>query len=280
VTQIAMMILGPRVAWIASVASVVGNGQVWVFAALCIHMCTILLPLIEAWRGDIVDRRNARLQAPPMRRNDKYGVSEFDSPERPDFERIIIEDPKLLREFRLFTVRDFSVERVLFFERYYRARAVAEQSTLNDPLGPGRAWREHYKKIYFDFLRPNAELLLKDVDPTTLLTVRKEFRAETFNAAVLDAAAEEVWGLMWRHTYPRFLKYWRRQVRADIGKQKRWGRRREGSRMGAAALGLPTPGRKLSQAVIRKASRAVGLGGNSASSKAAVLTVPGSTVPP
>jgi len=95
---------------------------------------------------------------------------------------------------------------------------------------------------------------LDDVSDNVLMAVRKEFRLETFSIGVLDAAAEEVWRALWVDTYPKFLIEYRKKARADIRKQMKWGRRRQGSRVGAAALGVPTPGRKFSSAV-RKGSR-------------------------
>jgi len=214
--------------------------------------------MFETWRTDKINlhhKLSGLLKPPPMRRAEKYGVSDDDSPECPDFERIMLDDPKLLREFRLFAVREFTVERILFFERYRRARAVAESAEQSSAKATARSWREQYKKIYFDFLRPNAEMALSDVEERVLLVARKEFRAETFGTDVLDGSAEQIWGAIWRETYPKFLIEWRKKVRADMGKQKKWGRRREGSRVGAAALGIPIPGRKMSSAVLRKGSR-------------------------
>jgi len=104
VSQFLMQFLGDHVAWLGQARNVVGNGQVWIFLVLCLQFITILLPMLESWRADAVEQSQllaGLLKPPPMRRAEKYGaLSEQDSPDKPDFERIMMDDPKLLREFR------------------------------------------------------------------------------------------------------------------------------------------------------------------------------------
>jgi len=117
----------------------------------------------------------------------------------------LLNTPELLEEYKTFSVREFSVENILFHEHWMHFRA-----TLPPNLAPGEALphrsSKHIRTIYNTFLAPNAHMEL-NLTSETIKNVRRRFKQGMLNDEhCLDEVEKEIVELMLYSTFPRFLQ--------------------------------------------------------------------------
>jgi len=156
-----------------------------IISLMAIHHITVVIPLIES-------QRKARV-------TELANWQSFKN---------FLKDPAGLDEFKEFTVREFSVENVLFYERY------CEIGTLSDTKDRQQA----LKGLYTDFVKSGAELEL-NLRSETAREIKKRFEIEPppqdpkmsdddeLDLEVFGPAVNEVVRLMYENTYLRYLKH-------------------------------------------------------------------------
>ncbi|RKP09106.1 hypothetical protein THASP1DRAFT_23010 [Thamnocephalis sphaerospora] len=107
----------------------------------------------------------------------------------------MLADVMRFEAFKMFTVRDFSAENALFYERCRRLRNTASS------MDQGTRARE-LQQIWNTFIRPAASLQVH-LDARTLDELRGRVRSNSVDIRILDGALSEVCELMYQHTYPR-----------------------------------------------------------------------------
>jgi hypothetical protein len=168
-------------------------------AFVLLFVISIAYPAFTAWLSEISRLKHMDIESQKCSEKkssdtkEKGGLSEFDSSLR---------NPEIMKKFRRFSIKDFSTENVIFYEKWMRAKEVAES---------GGYWQVLYIKIYNDFLKSDAPMelniaapLLKEVH--TEFAKKDELDNPMFDEDVLDKVAVEVLKLMYENTYTRFIR--------------------------------------------------------------------------
>ncbi|KAK9760154.1 Regulator of G-protein signaling 3 [Basidiobolus ranarum] len=115
----------------------------------------------------------------------------------------MVEDPQQFEVFKRFSLRDFSVENSLFFERIQKLRHHASDLAITDELP---AWVIlELNSIYNTFIAANSEFEL-NLEAATTKELHQRFQSTEIHLDVFDRAFNEIRTLMFRYTYPRFIK--------------------------------------------------------------------------
>ncbi|KAK9701440.1 hypothetical protein K7432_011708 [Basidiobolus ranarum] len=156
----------------------------WSVLALMIsHICSIVLPAIDAIHG-------------ACNKQSKTSFSSFES---------MLGDSTQFELFKHFSLRDFSVENALFYERCIRLRLmsckqpVSEKGKLNTDI------LLEINSIYHTFISSQSEFEL-NLDAATVREIRRQFQEKNITLTIFDTALNEVRNLMYRHTFPRYVK--------------------------------------------------------------------------
>ncbi|ORX93846.1 hypothetical protein K493DRAFT_302422 [Basidiobolus meristosporus CBS 931.73] len=155
----------------------------WSVVALMIsHVFSIILPTIDAIRG--TDKQSS-----------SSSMASFES---------MLEDPQQFEIFKRFSLRDFSVENALFYEHMMRLRVACSDLKGDRSELPVDVLLE-INMIYSKFIASDAEFEL-NLEATTVREIRRRFQSKDIGLDVFDRALVEVRNLMFRYTYPRFIK--------------------------------------------------------------------------
>ncbi|KAK9716942.1 hypothetical protein K7432_006553 [Basidiobolus ranarum] len=155
----------------------------WSVVALIIsHFVSIILPTIYAFKGDPKAGKTTSLAS-------------FDS---------MVEDPQQFEVFKRFTLRDFSVENALFYERIMKLRMKCQDTPYNSDGTLNTELTYELTNIYNTFITTGSEFEL-NLEAATINKIKQRFQSE-LQPDVFDHALIEVRNLMFRYTYPRFVK--------------------------------------------------------------------------
>ncbi|KAK9723048.1 hypothetical protein K7432_002203 [Basidiobolus ranarum] len=155
----------------------------WSVVALMIsHVFSIILPTIDAIRG--TDRQSSN-----------SSMASFES---------MLEDPQQFEIFKRFSLRDFSVENALFYEQMMRLRVACNDLKAEKDEMSVDVLLE-INMIYNKFIAADAEFEL-NLEAVTVREIRRRFQTKDISPDVFDRALIEVRNLMFRYTYPRFIK--------------------------------------------------------------------------
>ncbi|KAK9670891.1 hypothetical protein K7432_017293 [Basidiobolus ranarum] len=165
----------------------------WSVVALMIsHIFSIVLPTIDALRGG----------ASSGSKNSK--MSSFDS---------MVEDPQQFEVFKRFSLRDFSVENALFFERIQKLRYKTQDLVGMEEL-PTWVILE-INSIYNTFIAVDSEFEL-NLEASTVREIRRRFQTNAIHLDIFDRSFKEIRTLMFRYTYPRFIKMGQKSLAETI----------------------------------------------------------------
>ncbi|KAK9675283.1 hypothetical protein K7432_016537 [Basidiobolus ranarum] len=155
----------------------------WSVVALMIsHIFSIVLPTIDAIKGTDNQVSNSNMAS-------------FES---------MLEDPQQFEIFKRFSLRDFSVENTLFYEQVSKLRMMCDGLEYEKEGLPMNILVE-INMIYNKFIARDAEFEL-NLEAATVREIRQRFQAKDVGPHVFDRALLEVRNLMFRYTYPRFVK--------------------------------------------------------------------------
>ncbi|ORX81180.1 regulator of G protein signaling superfamily [Basidiobolus meristosporus CBS 931.73] len=155
----------------------------WSVVALMIsHVFSVILPTIDALRGtDAASTKSTKM-------------SSFES---------MVEDPQQFEVFKRFSQRDFSVENVLFFERIQKFR-LHTSDIIDEGTLPTWVILE-INSICSAFIAIDSEFEL-NLESGTAKEIRRRIQTNDVQLNIFDRAFDEIFSLMFRYTYPRFLK--------------------------------------------------------------------------
>ncbi|ORX71762.1 regulator of G protein signaling superfamily [Basidiobolus meristosporus CBS 931.73] len=154
----------------------------WSVVALMISHCfSIVLPAVNALRGGAGGSRSS-------------SMASFES---------MVEDPQQFEVFKRFSLRDFSVENALFFERIQKLRHKTRELSGAAEL-PTWVILE-INSIYNTFISADSEFEL-NLEASAVREIRRRFQSNDIRLDIFDRAFSEVRTLMFRYTYPRFVK--------------------------------------------------------------------------
>ncbi|RKP10709.1 hypothetical protein THASP1DRAFT_27507 [Thamnocephalis sphaerospora] len=128
------------------------------------------------------------------------------------FERFLLtlDNRRQLTLFRDFSVRDFSVENVLFYEHCHRLhRLLLSPDGVDVTLLTGET-----REIVYLFLQPGAPYEV-NISGSVRTELRQASRSGMLGIRELEKAKREVARLMYQHTYPRFVR-WRKEMGLPI----------------------------------------------------------------
>ncbi|ORX94015.1 hypothetical protein K493DRAFT_352890 [Basidiobolus meristosporus CBS 931.73] len=161
---------------------------VWGFTTLwSIHLLNCGLPLLEIY---MTNQRSKNLP-----RDRKH----------PSFEEVL-DHPVLFEKFKAFSVKDFSVENTLFYERYVRLKttpSILVKNFLARGL-PSEIQNELYS-IYNTFIRDDSEYQV-NLRGETLREIELRIRDKDYSIDMFETALTEVKLLMYQHTFKRYLQ--------------------------------------------------------------------------
>ncbi|ORX69329.1 regulator of G protein signaling superfamily [Basidiobolus meristosporus CBS 931.73] len=109
---------------------------------------------------------------------------------------ILLRTPSLFEQFKLFAVKDFTVENVLFYEHCCRIHELASNSS---------SFVEELQEMYSTFIANDSRFMV-NLNGTTLRKLKRMFAEGRFEENMYDDAQREVKDLMFRNTYPRYLQ--------------------------------------------------------------------------
>ncbi|KAK9766455.1 hypothetical protein K7432_004437 [Basidiobolus ranarum] len=163
----------------------------WGFCTLwSIHLLNCGLPLVEIYQTN--------------RRAKNY----LNGRKLPSFEEVL-EHPILFEKFKAFTVKDFSIENALFYERYLRLRTTPTAFVKDhDPTREDRLPVEikaELKSIYETFIQMDSDYQV-NLKGETISEIERRIREDEYALDMLDQALTEVKLLMYQHTFKRFLQ--------------------------------------------------------------------------
>ncbi|ORX99652.1 regulator of G protein signaling superfamily [Basidiobolus meristosporus CBS 931.73] len=153
-----------------------------VIALMLSHIFSIVLPIVDAIRGT-------------LNKQSKVSLASFES---------MLGDSTQFELFKHFSMRDFSVENALFYERCIRLRVNSKQATNEKGVLRADLLLE-INSIYHTFISAQSEFQL-NLEASTVKAIHRHFQEKTITPDIFDSALCEVRNLMYRHTYPRFVK--------------------------------------------------------------------------
>jgi hypothetical protein len=128
------------------------------------------------------------------------------------FERFLhsLDNRRELKLFRDFSVRDFSVENILFYEHCHRLhRLLASPDGIDLMLLTGET-----QEIAYLFLQPGAQYEV-NISGATRNELLQAAQRGAFGVHELEKAKREIARLMYQNTYPRFIR-WRKEMGLPI----------------------------------------------------------------
>ncbi|ORX90018.1 regulator of G protein signaling superfamily [Basidiobolus meristosporus CBS 931.73] len=108
----------------------------------------------------------------------------------------LLRTPTLFEQFKLFAVKDFTIENVLFYEHCCRIHELAATSSN---------YAEELQEIFTIFIAQDSRFMI-NLNGRTFRKLRQMVVERKFEENMYDEAKEEVKDLMFRNTYPRFLQ--------------------------------------------------------------------------
>ncbi|KAK9765404.1 hypothetical protein K7432_006298 [Basidiobolus ranarum] len=109
---------------------------------------------------------------------------------------ILLRTPSLFEQFKLFAVKDFTVENVLFYEYCCRIHELAVSSSN---------YTEELREMFTIFIAHDSRFMI-NLNGRTFRKLQQMVLEGRFEENMYDEAQEEVKDLMFRNTYPRYLQ--------------------------------------------------------------------------
>jgi hypothetical protein len=125
--------------------------------------------------------------------------------------RSLLEDAEGFHEFLLFSLRDFTIENPLFYQRY---REIAERVKEGE-LASTQEMHLELKVVYASFIADGAQYQL-NLTKGAFRRVEKRIGAGEGSLSVLDEVLQEVFVLMFHNTYPRYLSKVKGGLEEDV----------------------------------------------------------------
>ncbi|RKP26358.1 hypothetical protein SYNPS1DRAFT_21862 [Syncephalis pseudoplumigaleata] len=174
-------------------------------------------------------------------------------------------DPASFEKFKIFSIIDFSVENVLFYDRVRRLRALSikkhsivtsagalrrhRSCTLDTTSSGGgggggssgvlnRRMEKELRAIYHKFIVPGSEYEL-NLEYDTRKAIMEAVQQNTCDITIYDAAFDEITSLLVNNTYPRFLQWNSGQNSADDIDGAYYSARSTEERQGSAFADMP-----------------------------------------
>ncbi|KAI9597479.1 hypothetical protein BDF19DRAFT_301766 [Syncephalis fuscata] len=141
---------------------------------------------------------------------------------RAQFQKLL-SDPKRFREFKLFSIRNMSVENAFFYDA---CRSLLKSSELHDiALTEGNAdpgYKDRLVRrlmwLYTTFLRASADMEVNLLG-TTRRRLERAARDGVLDIPIMKKAMNEVEELMFYDTYQRYLRQHGDEVDSDVGNE-------------------------------------------------------------
>ncbi|RKP12989.1 hypothetical protein BJ684DRAFT_20498 [Piptocephalis cylindrospora] len=120
----------------------------------------------------------------------------------------VLASPSQLALFRAFSIRDFSSENVLFYERVSGLTsrvARAAPHGQKDPARLDRVIARECRAIYELFIEPGSEHEV-NLTSSVVIALADRFSMEDLSLDMFDDSLQEIKVLMYQHTFPRFVR--------------------------------------------------------------------------
>ncbi|ORX94772.1 hypothetical protein K493DRAFT_301862 [Basidiobolus meristosporus CBS 931.73] len=164
--------------------------------------CDQDLPSCPLECGRLDDQPLLQHCSPSRQSHSEVGLEAAESSSMASFESMV-EDPQQFEVFKRFSLRDFSVENALFFERIQKLRHRTRELSSAAEL-PTWVILE-INSIYNTFISADSEFEL-NLEASAVREIRRRFQSNDIRLDIFDRAFSEVRTLMFRYTYPRFVK--------------------------------------------------------------------------
>ncbi|ORX90445.1 regulator of G protein signaling superfamily [Basidiobolus meristosporus CBS 931.73] len=119
----------------------------------------------------------------------------------------VLSDPVLFEDFKAFTIKDFSVENPLFYERCRKLReSVTHIPRFSAKVSLSNKQRIELRSMYDTFINPKSEFQV-NLSSATIEELTKRFDSGELALNMFSRAEWEIHLLMYQNTFPRYLKY-------------------------------------------------------------------------
>jgi hypothetical protein len=176
--------------------------NVWALGCIISHASTITVPVFRVY----YERKQRRM----LRTGSVPTFTKTDNP-RAAF-RELLNDPVKLEKFKAFTVRDLSMENVVFYEYCTTLLKIAESAPDDEKI-------QHVMWFSETFLLPDSELEV-NLTFATRCQLEAMCTQQRIDPAVLEIAREEIENLMFFDTYQRYLQRHSRDSDSDTYSEK------------------------------------------------------------
>ncbi|KAK9719848.1 hypothetical protein K7432_004532 [Basidiobolus ranarum] len=119
----------------------------------------------------------------------------------------ILSDPVLFEDFKAFTIKDFSVENPLFYERCRKLKATQPRIIRipgKDSLSAKS--RNELRSMYETFINPKSEFQV-NLSSATIQELTRQFESGELSLTMFSRAEREIHLLMYQNTFPRYIRY-------------------------------------------------------------------------
>ncbi|ORX88373.1 hypothetical protein K493DRAFT_306675 [Basidiobolus meristosporus CBS 931.73] len=165
----------------------VPNSLWWGLPLMVTSFFAVTYPLINALRHTFSFSRRTSAET-------EFSMEAFES---------LLSNPIYFENFKLFTVSDFTVENVLFYERCRNVTLNTREAELN---GNRINLVPELQEIYNTFIKNSAEFQV-NLEANTRRALVDKAKKNQFTVDMYDQAAEEIKMLMFRNTYLRYLAH-------------------------------------------------------------------------
>ncbi|KAK9704492.1 hypothetical protein K7432_010161 [Basidiobolus ranarum] len=155
--------------------------SLWTLAALVVvHFNTVIIPILNSYLNT---ERNLRT-------------------DKNSFIRVL-KDPQLFTNFKLFTVKDFSVENILFYEHFENLLNLARSHPeVEEP----DLVSQEIDRMYQLFFAPGARYEL-NLTGATMDAIKLGLETgRPYSTTIFEEAQVEILTVMYQHSFPRFLR--------------------------------------------------------------------------
>ncbi|KAK9767779.1 hypothetical protein K7432_002115 [Basidiobolus ranarum] len=118
----------------------------------------------------------------------------------------ILSDPILFEDFKAFTIKDFSVENPLFYERCKKLRTSHTSNTRLPGKNLTNKTRNELNSMFQTFINPKSEFQV-NLSSATIQELTRQFESGELSLNMFARAEWEIHLLMYQNTFPRYLRY-------------------------------------------------------------------------
>ncbi|ORY02244.1 hypothetical protein K493DRAFT_346854 [Basidiobolus meristosporus CBS 931.73] len=118
----------------------------------------------------------------------------------------ILTDPTLFEDFKAYTIKDFSVENPLFYERCRKLRDTQSRLRIPGKESINAKTRNELLSMYETFINPKSEFQV-NLSSATILELTRQFESGELSLNMFSRAEREIHLLMYQNTFPRYIRY-------------------------------------------------------------------------